>query len=299
MSSNNDTHSTALERLLNRTWSLVGEPIIEKFEELGLIGSEASSTCRVWWCLTGSLAFLPIHASFPSTKSARGMMDIAVSSYTPTISALLRAQERNKHSTFQMLVVGQANALNTVPLPGVKKEIQVIRNLLTPLQAKFQVLEDSDANVEGVAGALPACSWAHFACHGVQEADKPMDSGLVMWNGNRLTLSKVAQSSLASPQFALLSSCETATGSKQFPNEAVHLAAGLQFVGFRGVIGTMWSVGDEHALSVATQVYEELFKDGAAKASASEAALALHRAVLHLRGHVPVARWVPFVHFGL
>src|SRR5271156_6528142 len=108
-----------------------------------------------------------------------------------------------------------------------------------------------------------------FACHRVQEADKPMDSGRVMWNGNRLTLSKITQSSLASPQFAFLSSCQSATGSKQFPNEAVHLAAGLMFVGFRSVIGTMWSVKDEDALSVATHVYEELFKEGAAKASGS------------------------------
>ena len=81
-----------------------------------------------------------------------------------------------------------------------------------------------------------------------------MNSGLVMWN-DRLTLSQIAQSSLASPQFAFLSSCQSATGSKQFPNEAVHLAAGLQFVGFRSVIGTMWSVGDEDALISRTEIY--------------------------------------------
>ena len=195
------------------------------------------------------------------------MMDVAVSSYTPTISALLRAQEQNKPSTFQMLVVGQPNAPNMISLPGVKKEIEIIRHFLS-LQAKFQVLEDSDASVQGVAAALPRCSWAHFACHGIQDANKPMDSGLVMSNGERLTLSRIAQSSPASPQFAFLSSCQSATGSEQFPNEAVHLAAGLQFVGFRGVIGTMWSVGDEDALNVATEVYKEIFKDGTAPASA-------------------------------
>ena len=80
----------------------------------------------------------------------------------------------------------------------------------------------------------------------------------------------------------------------------MHLAAGLQFIGYRGVIGTMWSVGDKDALSVAIQIYEELFKDGTGRASASKAALALHQAALLLRANnVPLARWVPFVHFGL
>jgi hypothetical protein len=61
----------------------------------------------------------------------------------------------------------------------------------------------------------------------------------------------------------------------------------------------MWSVGDDDALNIAMQVYGELFKDGTVQASPSEAALALHQAVCHLRNHVPLVRWVPFVHFGL
>ena len=127
-----------------------------------------------------------------------------------------------------------------------------------------------------------------------------MDSGLVMWDRHLLTLSRLAQSSLGSAEFAFLSCCESAKGSKQFPNEAMHLAAGLQFIGYRGVIGTMWSVGDKDALCVAKQIYGELFKDGTGRASASKAALALHQAVLLLRANnVPLARWVPFVHFGL
>jgi CHAT domain-containing protein len=143
-------------------------------------------------------------------------------------------------------------------------------------------------------------SWTHFACHGVQDHDKPMDSGLVMWDHHLLTLSRLAQSSLTSAEFAFLSCCESAKESKQFPNEAMHLAAGLQFIGYRGVIGTMWSVGDKDALGVAMQVYGELFKDGTGQASASKAAFALHKAILLLRAdNVPLSRWVPFVHFGL
>ena len=292
--------SETLEQVLNQTWLLIGEPIAQKFEELGLLrGSEGSSKSRVWWCLTGSLSFLPIHASFLPAKSGIGMMDIVISSYTPTISTLLRAQQRNKlkRPTFRMLAVGQSSIAGMTPLPGVTEEIAFIGEMLG---AEALTLDESKATVDGVAAYLPTCTWAHFACHGVQDSDKPMDSGLVMWDRRLLTLSRLAQSSLASAEFAFLSCCEPAKGSKQFPNEAMHLAAGLQFIGYRGVIGTMWSVGDKDALSVAMHIYGELFKDGTSRASASKAALALHQAVLLLRSNnVPLARWVPFVHFGL
>ena len=229
-------------------------------------------------------------------------MDIVISSYTPTISTLLRAQQRNKvkRPTFRMLAVGQSSIAGMTPLPGVTEEIAFIQKTLG---VDALTLDEDKATVDGAAASLPTCSWAHFACHvnGVQDRDKPMDSGLVMWNRHRLTLSRLAQSSLASAEFAFLSCCESAKGSKQFPNEAMHLAAGLQFIGYRGVIGTMWSVGDKDALNVAKQIYGELFKDGTGKASASKAALALHQAILLLRAkdNVPLARWVPFVHFGL
>ena len=96
--------SCTLEQVLNRTWLLVRESIAQKFEEQDY----ESSKSRVWWCLTGSFSFLPIHASFPPGKPNLGMMDVVVSSYTFTISTLLQAQQRNKHKrpTFRMLAVG-------------------------------------------------------------------------------------------------------------------------------------------------------------------------------------------------
>ena len=138
------------------------------------------------------------------------------------------------------------------PLPGIAEEIAFIKK---NLGAEALTLDESKASVDEVAAYLPTvpdtgCSWAHFACHGVQDSDKPMDSGLVMWDRRLLILSRLAQNSLASVEFAFLSRCESAKGSKQFPNEAMHLAAGLQFIGYRGVIGTMWSVGDKDALSI-------------------------------------------------
>lgn len=250
------TNTPRLESLLNQTWELVGVLIVNQLKELGLLHEEEPLTCRVWWCLTGPFAFLPIHAASPS--NGKGMMDYVVSSYTPTVSALLRARGTRNTPPFQMLVVGQANTRGRRDLPGVLEEVEWIAE---QLGKSCKVLQDSSATVDDVARMICTCPWVHFACHGVQDHFRPMESGLVMWKGFRLTLSHLAQSSLESPQFAFLSSCQSAAGSKRFPNEALHLTAGMQFVGFRSVIGTMWSVGDRDAPEVAKRVYTRLFKD--------------------------------------
>jgi CHAT domain-containing protein len=45
--------------------------------------------------------------------------------------------------------------------------------------------------------------------------------------------------------FAFLSACHTTVTDKESPNESIHLAAAMQFSGFRSVVGSMWSVDDE------------------------------------------------------
>ena len=287
--------------VLYETWTLVGEPIAKKFEESRILGSGMSSKRRLWWCLTGQLAFLPVHACLPRPIKAEirpvGMMDIAVSSYTPTLSTLLRAVQQKATRPFRMLAIGQPKSRNHPPLSYVTEEIEFICDLLPH---DTIILKSSDADVDAVNAALPTCTWAHFACHGIQSHNDPLESGLLLHNDQLLTLSFIAQNSLEGAEFAFLSSCESATGSKLMPNESVHLAAGLQFLGFRGVIGTMWSVKDEDAFYVAKAVYEQLLGNGPSCATASDAALALHLAVCRLRDEkkVPLAQWVPFIHFG-
>ena len=82
--------------------------------------------------------------------------------------------------------------------------------------------------------------------------------------------------------------------------EAVHLAAAMLFIGFRGVVATMWSIMDEDAPLVAEKVYAELF--GGSEPDSTKAARALHHAIKHLRkerGDSRFMSWVPFIHVGI
>ena len=145
--------------------------------------------------------------------------------------------------------------------------------------------------------------WIHLACHGKQDATDPTQSAFHLYDGP-LTLSALMNTTSDNAELAFLSACQTAVGDEKIPEESVHLAAGMLVVGFKGVIATMWSIGDEDAPTVAEAYYKKLIEprnSGEVKVGTG-AAYALHEATRVLRGKVGeenVVKWAPFVHFGV
>jgi CHAT domain-containing protein len=81
----------------------------------------------------------------------------------------------------------------------------------------------------------------------------------------------------------------------------IHLAAAMQFCGFRSVVGTMWAMADVDGRDLARCFYRSVFSDEAQGAHYYErTAEALRNAVFHLRrkGGITLERWVNFVHYG-
>ena len=160
-------------------------------------------------------------------------------------------------------------------------------------------MESSVGTVEEVLALMKDAEWVHFACHGVQDAANPIDSGLCLADQRRLKLSDIISVSRPRGGLAFLSACQTATGHKDLSDEAIHLAAGMLFVGYGGVVGTMWSISDRLAPLVAKDVYEQLFRSGT-RPDYREAARALHDAVGRLRNrNASFVEWLPFIHVGL
>ena len=153
--------------------------------------------------------------------------------------------------------------------------------------------------MEEVLSLMKEADWVHFACHGIQDPEHPTHSGLCLADRRRLKISDII--SLLRPRggLAFLSACQTAKGDKTLSDEAIHIAAGMLFAGYGGVVGTMWSISDKFAPDVAEGVYEELFRDGKPP-DYREAAWALHEAIRRARDHgVSFFDWVPFIHVGL
>jgi CHAT domain-containing protein len=140
------------------------------------------------------------------------------------------------------------------------------------------VLADAAATYETVLTALPRARWAHFACHGSSNLADPSASRLLLHDHleRPLTIIDVARQRLGDVGLACLSACSTAQPGGRLTDEAIHLAAAFQLAGYRQVIGTLWPIGDRHAVDVAMDIYTTLPLTG-------DAASAVHAATRRMR----------------
>ncbi|KAJ6529165.1 CHAT domain-containing protein [Mycena vulgaris] len=291
--------------LLELLWTDVVKPV---FIFLNL--KKSTQPHRVWWCPTGPFASLPIHAAGIYTEDSTDCVtDYIVSSYTPTLTALLEPPIQPLVS-FKMTAVIEPNAPNCSPLPGTKQELAKILNRV-PNQWLTSLLRTTRMEV---IKSLQESSIVHFACHGLQDSENPLDSSLMLSDG-RLKVSQImrgresgySEGSGKPMSLAFLSACETAKGDNSTPDEAMHLAATFLFAGFRGVVATMWSIEDQDGPKIADAFYEHLFKDCSPDSvppvlpDLTKAAEALHIAIEKLRKEpgMTFRHWVPFVHYGL
>ncbi|EIN11657.1 hypothetical protein PUNSTDRAFT_62058, partial [Punctularia strigosozonata HHB-11173 SS5] len=208
---------------------------------------------RIWWCPTGQFMHLPLHAAgFEGTWCS----DYIVSSYTPTLGALLDARRSftpvKKHGIRALVVaVPRPDMEGWSDLLSTCEEVGVIRAIL-PVEANVPITFADNVNDEGVRGVtaeelvekLPHATILHLACHGHQHSEDPLQSGFVMQD-KMLTIEMLMPIPLPHAFMAFLSACETARGDKvrlerDQPDQAVHLAATLLFAGFKSVIATLW-----------------------------------------------------------
>ncbi|MEU4761788.1 CHAT domain-containing protein [Actinosynnema sp. NPDC023794] len=272
-------HNAVLSDVLAWLWQAVAEPVL----------AHVGAAPRLWWCPTGALTRLPLHAAgIPGTPAS--VPDLTVSSYTPTVRALSLAREGKPAEGDGVLVVAVPEVRGAVPL-DVEPEVAALAEL-SP--GRCTVRRSADAVRDRVLADLPRHGHAHFACHGVVDPSRPSASGLLL-HDERLTVADVSRLRLGA-ELAYLSACDTASGG-DLPDESLHLGAGLNLAGYRHVVATLWPIHDATAGEVARGFYGHL----GASAAPDRAAFALHEAVRDMRARgwdtLPTS-WVPYVHVG-
>jgi CHAT domain-containing protein len=196
---------------------------------------------RIHWCATGPFAFVPVHAAgIYQGPGQECCSDYVVSSYTPTLSALLHAQKKAKTYTAAeldlLLVSGErAEDRSLPPLRFVKREVLDISEVASEAGASSTLV----TRASDVLGSLKSANVVHLACHGIQHSTEPHKSHFCL-DGADLTVATLMDLNLKGAFFAFLSACETAKGDRKHADEAVHLAATMLFVGFKSVVATMW-----------------------------------------------------------
>jgi tetratricopeptide (TPR) repeat protein len=286
-----------LRGLLAWLWDSVAGPVLDF---LGYTGTPAADAAwpRVWWCPTGPLALLPLHAAGHHDESGRTVIDRVVSSYTPTIRALADARQSaraTEEDGGRLLVVALPETEGLARLTGVTEEIEILAEAL--FRVPRTTLRDAEATRDAVRQRLRTHPWIHVSCHGGQNLHDPSRGGLELHDGT-LTITDVGAEQYKI-EFMALSACKTATGGVELLDESVTLTTALHIAGCRHVIGTLWSVRDGTTTSdVFRSLYRELSVDG--RPDSGRSAVALHiatRAVRDAHRDRP-STWSSFTHTG-
>ena len=174
------------------------------------------------------------------------------------------------------------------------------------MQLPVTSLISADATPASVLDNLRDHQFVHFICHSALETEKPFDAGFVLYGDERLTLLDIVRSRVPAAEFAFLAACHTAELTEgSSADEGLHLAAAVQYCGFRSVVGTMWAMANEDGPDVAKCFYQSMFSKEEEGESLTapyykRSAGALRDAVKKLREKrwVTLERWVNFVHYG-
>jgi CHAT domain-containing protein len=224
----------------------------------------------------GLLALLPLHAAWTEDPSAgrRYFLDEFTVSYAPSTLALGHAQQRAASTSAErLLAVEEPLAAGASPLPNVHVEVTAIAQLFDhPV-----ILASENATREAVRAALPQADVVHFSCHGSNDWQSPLDSGLLMaddetGNNVMLTLRDLLDSGLAGGRLTTLSACETGIVGTELPDEVVALPSALLQAGYGGVVASLWSVSDISTGMLMERFYTGWRKDKLSPAEALGAA---------------------------
>lgn len=175
--------------------------------------------------------------------------DYVVSSYTPSLTALLRAR-RNSHKNMnrkalsvQLIAEKAASGLDAhLPvITGVEEEVQGILTLAGQFELR-ECLVHTGLSLQELWSAINRANLVHFACHGIQESGEDAANSGFCCSKGRLRIRELMYLKHPGGFLAFLSACETAMGDRKYREQGMHLASAMLSSGFRHVIATMWYV---------------------------------------------------------
>ncbi|MGI5202500.1 CHAT domain-containing protein [Spirillospora sp. CA-108201] len=289
-----------MSRTLEWLWDAVAGPVLD---HAGIGGPPQGGEPwpRLWWCLSGLMSFLPVHAAGYHDTMADAVpdtvIDRVVSSTAPTVRALAHARrgaaDAVRPGGDRAVAVVMPRTPGTPPdLPEAEAEAALVGRRFP---GAVDVLTGPSATHEAVLAALPEARWAHFACHGHSDLADPSAGHLLLADHRTrpLTVADLAGLRMDGAELAFLSACSTARPGARLADEAIHLASAFQLAGYRHVIGTLWPIGDRHAVDIADLVYT-------AVAGGGDVAGAVHSATRQMRDRWPdhPSVWASHVHAG-
>lgn len=289
-----------LEKILRRLWDDVVVPVIAQLKEKIPPGRNS----RIWWCPTSFFSTLPMHAAGDYTVEGEQLSQQYVSSYTSSISSLVRARKCADHSvqSSRFAVIYQAKPLENdegkeVEYPAIEfaeMEPEIVKRNLPP---SLFFTRFADATKEDAVEAFKDHGWFHLVAYATQNAYQLFNSSFLMRYG-LLSLPDIPLACSEPKEFAFLSARLIGSRFRWMQNETTQFAAGLQFSGFKSVIGMMGNLDDSKAYEIIDKFYKAIFCTETPDCTRS--ARALHDALEETaKGELSLRQRIAFAHFGL
>jgi tetratricopeptide (TPR) repeat protein len=288
----------ALRSVLDWLWRTVVEEVLDALGFRDKLPDDADGP-RLWWCPTGALAVLPLHAAGVYRDGAVGptALDRVVSSYASTLGALLRSRRPGKPvPVADLLTVSVAAPAGA---PGERRLVyaEAERKQLVEVCGPHDQIVDDEATAARVVRAIGDRSWLHLACHATVDVMEPVNSAVQLHDGPLTVLDISRNEHARGGEVAFLSACDTAMTGRNV-DEVVHLAAAFQAIGYRHVVATQWHVLDPYTPYVTGDVYhqvEDLRRlDPTRLASAVRSTV---QGLRRIRGDDLLA-WATYIHLG-
>ncbi|OQX05442.1 MAG: hypothetical protein BWK80_52155 [Desulfobacteraceae bacterium IS3] len=264
-----DSWFAALDNTARWLWDAAMGPIVAEMLKFHF-STPPASPISVTLIPVGRLGLLPLHAAWtPDSAKPTGRryaLDDLLITYSPNARSLAKAQDiANRVLSDKLLAVDepkpQPKDAGAGPLPNSEYEVATVCSYFS--EQNQHVFRHEQAKCDAVLNALNESTVLHFSCHGSADFLEPLNSGLLMANGERLTLKKMLDLRQNSIRLAILSACETGIPDfRKLPDEVVSLSAGMLQAGMGGVMASLWSVYDSSTMMLMAYFYESWRKQG-------------------------------------
>lgn len=213
-------------------------------DAVGPVLDELGAVSHAVFVPGGLLGLLPLHAAWtpddavPSRR--RYALDALTVTYVPNARALAAARVLAGRPADRLLaVVDPPQSPPAAPLRYAPVEATVAGHTF----ANRTTVDGATATVSRVLEEIRRADVAHLACHGFADLQTPLDSGLLLADGEVLRLRDLLDLR-TQLRLAVLSACETSLPGTELPDEVVSLPTGLLQAGVGGVVASLWAVPD-------------------------------------------------------
>lgn len=234
----------ALDEVTAWLWGAVVGPVL----------GELGGASEVVFVPGGLLGLLPLHAAWttdPGDGRRRYALDACTITYVPNSRALHAARGNAALAADALVAVTDPpHEPGQTPLVHAGIETAVAAAVFPAADR----IRPAEATPERVRDGIARANVAHLACHGEAVLETPLDSGLLLADGARLTLRDLL-AMRTNLRLAVLSACETSMPGTDLPDEVIALPTGLLQAGVGGVIASLWAVPDLATALLMTRFY--------------------------------------------